>query len=251
MLCTMAENDHLIQPSAPDCLQDDFVLDALYDLAFPDELESMADDRKAQNHELLPLPVLSSSSARAYDAIQILNFTSHIFRGLSSSRLQFNVRIKLNSHPYLGMLLEQKNLFAEASLSTPQRIISYAQTQLNSQQLCFMNEESALLTYHWHQDLRGKQIDTSATNPGDDQGGKKSEAFPCRKIHLEADKDGRLNYVVVVDIRQEFLSTSQAAHYDLDVVRDMALASIEVIHLLVELKDCSNSVVAGACSYPI
>lgn len=240
-------DDHFIQPSATDCLHDDFPLDALYEIAFPNESASITHDRKVYDLKSPPQLVLSASSARPYDAIQIINFTSHIFRGLSCSRLQFNVRIKVDTQPHLKMLLNQKKLFAEASLCTPQRIISDSLIhRVNQQHSCAKNL-SGLLTYRWSHDLCGKHIDSTSSHI--DSSGR--EVDNCQRISLEVDKNGALNYFVSIDIHQQFLSSSQAEYYDIDVAKDMGLQSIEVIRLFVDLKDCSGLVVAGACSCPI
>jgi hypothetical protein len=246
----MAE-DHFIQPLATDCLHDDFPLDALYDIAFPNESASFAHGRKAYNQKSPPQPVLSASSAKPYDVIKIMNFTSHIFRGLSCSRLKFNVRIKVDSQPHLKMLLTQKKLFAEASLCTPQRIIGDAFSQRVNGQHSFAKDISGLLTYRWSQDLGRKHIDCTFSDAADVKGSNEHDATNCQKISLELDKNGALNYFVSIDIHEQFLSSSQAAYYDIDVAKDMGIQSIEVIRLFVELKDCSGLVVAGACSCPI
>lgn len=240
-------DDHFIQPPATVCLNEDFPLDALYEIAFPNDFAGITHDRKVYNMKSPPQIALSASSARPYDTIQIINFTSHIFRGLSCSRLQFNVRIKVDTHPHLKLLLNQKKLFAEASLCTPQRIMSDSLShRVNRQHSCAKNL-SRLLTYRWSHDLCGKHIDSSSSPAGSNG----REVDNCQRISLEVDKNGALNYFVSVDIHQQFLSSSQAAYYDIDLAKDMGLQSIEVIRLFVELKDCSGLVVAGACSCPI
>jgi hypothetical protein len=246
----MAE-DHFFQPSATDSLHDDFPLDALYDIAFPNESASNTHGKKAYNLKSPPQPILSASSARPYDVIQIMNFTSHIFRGFSCSRLKFNVRIKIDSQPHLKMLLNQKKLFAEASLCSPQRIINDAVSQRVNRQHSFAKDISGLLTYRWSQDMCGKHIDCTFSDEVDVKGSNEHDASNCQKITLALDKNGALNYFVSIDIHQQFLSSSQAAYYDIDVAKDMGIQSIEVIRLFVDLKDCSGLVVASACSCPI
>jgi len=253
LVITMPTDDDPVHPSNAASLHDDFVFEDFYEMAFSDELETGEYcNRKAFNHEPLPAHTAYSSNARSYEAIQIMNYTSHIFRGLASTTLQFIVRILPEYDLPVKTLLDQKKLYAEVTLTSPRKI-GDSENIFTSQQAEQIGAKSEQVKYKWRQDARSINSRSVTNSRNSDKISKKQGVLSDindKLIRIDFDKDGKLNYVVTLDVPQEFLST-QANHYDIDFARKLSLESIEAIHLLVELKNKENLVIATACSFPI
>lgn len=249
----MPTDDDPVHPSNAASLHDDFVFEEFLEMVFPEELETGENcNSQAVNHEPLPAHTVYSSNTRSYNAIQIMNYTSHIFRGLASTTLQFMVRILPEYDLPAKMLLDQKKLYAEVTLTSPRKI-GDSEHIFTSHQVEQIGAKSEQVKYKWRQDVRSINSRSVTNLRNSDKISKKQAILSDindKLIRIDFDKDGRLNYVVTLDVPQEFLST-QANHYDIDFARKLPLESIEAVHLLVELKNKENAVIATACSFPI
>ena len=237
----------------PHFLNDDSALCEFDDmLVIPDCIESA--DRRGLP-PAIPVPILKGP-----ETVKIINFTSHAFRGFLSSKLTFRVEFKPEIDPTMLWLLSHKRLYATASLTAPHKM-SGGEYFSNIAPESFAREKT-LVRYKWYKELGIKDQSDSkiasnykgAVKGNEDSPGNADKVLDDNTVCLKAEQDGKVVYMMSVDVCQEFLRGQEASRNiddDINIAMSSPFSSIESLYLMLEVKDGTDKIVATAASDPI